>query len=92
MLPPILPAAELGVSRHTVRGAGGPAADGLVAGHQGVGTRVAAQAELTLSHSLQNIRSWPCTPATPWCASGVKDVTLDEATAEWIGAGAGETW
>lgn len=87
--------AELGVSRHTVRAA---LADlqsmGLVASHQGVGTRVLRRKpELTPSHSLQNISELALYARnTTVRILDVKDVTLDEATAAWIGASAGETW
>ena len=87
--------AELGVSRHTVRAA---LADlqsmGLVASHQGVGTRVLRRKpELTPSHSLQNISELALYARnTTVRILDVKDIALDEATAEWIGAGAGETW
>lgn len=87
--------AELGMSRHTVRAALAELQSmGLVAGHQGVGTRVLRRKpELTPSHSLQNISELALYARnTTVRILDVKDVALDEATAEWIGAGAGETW
>jgi DNA-binding GntR family transcriptional regulator len=67
---------------------------GLVASHQGVGTRVLRhKPELTPSHSLQNISELALYARnTTVRVLDVKDVALDEPTAEWIGADVGETW
>ncbi|HNZ89995.1 MAG TPA: GntR family transcriptional regulator [Acidovorax sp.] len=87
--------AELRVSRHTVRAAlADIQAMGLVAGHQGVGTRVLRRRpESTPSHSLQTISELALYARnTTVRVLDVKDISLDEATAEWIGMGAGATW
>lgn len=87
--------AELQVSRHTVRAAlADLQAMGLVASHQGVGTRVLRRKpESTPSHSLQNISELALYARnTTVRILSVEDVVLDEPSAEWIGTGAGETW
>lgn len=87
--------AELGVSRHTVRAAlTDVQAMGLVASHQGVGTRVLRRKpELTPAHSLHNISELALYARnTTVRVLEIKEVVLDEPTAGWIGTGSNETW
>jgi len=87
--------ADLNVGRHTVRAAlADLQAQGLVAGHQGLGTRVLRRkSESISSHSLQSISELALYARhTSMRLLGVDDVTLDEVTAEWLGVPAGQTW
>lgn len=87
--------AELDVSRHTVRAAlADLQALGLVAGHQGLGTRVLQRKPESIpSHSLQSIPELALYARhTTFRLLGVENLTLDETTAEWLGAPAAEEW
>lgn len=86
---------ELGVGRHTVRAAlSDLQAMGLIASHQGLGTRVLQRKpELIPSHSLQSISELALYARhTTFRLLGVEELALDETTAEWLGAPGAQAW
>ena len=87
--------ADLRVGRHTVRAAlSDLRAQGLVAGRQGVGTRVLrCKPESIHAHSLQSISELALYARhTSVRLLNVDDVTLDQVTAEWLGVPADQPW